>query len=71
MIDMEAVSSPLVNKNVIAHLLELVLVAVHDPDSQNELLSVVVIENTVQVISKTLHNNNKTCHGGGGSHCFC
>lgn len=46
-----------IEHNVVAHLLELVLVAVHDSDAQNEFLSVVVIENTVQVISKTLQKN--------------
>lgn len=39
---------------IIAHLLELVLIAVHDSDSQNELLCIVVIENTVQIISEAL-----------------
>lgn len=35
-------------------LLELILITVHDSNSQNELLCIVVIENAVQVISKTL-----------------
>lgn len=46
-----------------AHLLELVLIAVHDSDSQNELFSVVVIENTVQVISKTLQKKKQVSLG--------
>lgn len=45
--------------NTNAHLLELVLIAVHDSDSQHELLSIVVIENTVQIIAKTLRENTK------------
>lgn len=40
--------------NFVAHLLELVLVIVHDSDSQDKLLSIVVVENAVQVVSKTL-----------------
>ena len=41
--------------------MELVLVAVHDPDPQNQLLSVVVIEDTVQVISETWPIMAKHC----------
>lgn len=37
---------------IITHFLELVLVAVHDSDSQNEFLSIVVIEDTVQIVSE-------------------
>lgn len=37
-----------------ADLLELILITVHDSNSQDELLCIVVIENAVQVISKTL-----------------
>jgi nitrogen regulatory protein PII-like uncharacterized protein len=33
--------------------MELVLVAVHDANSQDQLLGVVVIEDTVQIISET------------------
>lgn len=44
----------IVDQDIAAHLLELVLITVHDPDSQDELLSVVVIEDAVQIISKTL-----------------
>lgn len=43
-----------------ADLLELILITVHDSDSQDELLCIVVIENAVQVISKTLKKKNKT-----------
>lgn len=49
-----------ISKNVITHLLELVLVAVHDPDSQDELLGVVVVEDTVEIISKTCRDREKT-----------
>lgn len=49
--------------NITAHLLELVLVAVHDSDSENELLSIVVIEDTVQVISETLQENKSVSRG--------
>lgn len=42
-----------------ARLLELVLVAVHDSDSQNELLCIVVIEDAVQVISETFQVKRK------------
>lgn len=37
-----------------ADLLELILVTVHDSNSQDKLLCIVIIENAVQVISKTL-----------------
>ena len=50
-------SAPVTEHILVPHFLELVLVAVHDPDSQHKLLSVVVIEDTVQVISKTLKTN--------------
>lgn len=43
--------------NINAYLLELVFIAVHDSDSQNQLLGVVVIEDTVQIISETLQEN--------------
>lgn len=39
--------------------MELVLIAVHDSDSQHELLSIVVIENTVQIVSKTLQGKQE------------
>lgn len=35
-----------------AHLLELVFITVHDSDSQHQLLSVVVVEDAVEVFSK-------------------
>lgn len=40
--------------NANAHLLKLVLIAVHDPNPQNKLLSIVIIEDAVKVVSKTL-----------------
>lgn len=40
--------------NVNSHLLKLVLIAVHDSNPQNKLLCIVIIENAVKVISKTL-----------------
>lgn len=49
--------SRLLKKNIMADLLELILITVHDSNSQDELLRIVVIENAVQVISKTLKKN--------------
>lgn len=40
--------------NVNAHLLKLVFITVHDSNPQNQLLSIVIIEDAVKVISKTL-----------------
>lgn len=37
-----------------AHLLKLVLITVHDSDAQNELLSVVIVEDAVEIVSETL-----------------
>lgn len=37
-----------------AHLLKLILITVHNSDSQDELLGVVVVEDTVEVVAKTL-----------------
>lgn len=53
-------ASIVIEYNIIAHLLELILIAVHDSDSQNELLCVVIIENAVQVISKTLQKKKQS-----------
>lgn len=52
--------SIVIEYNIIAHLLELILIAVHDSDSQNELLCVVIIENAVQVISKTFQEKTQS-----------
>lgn len=35
-------------------LLKLIFIAVHNSDSQDELLGIVVVEDTVQVITETL-----------------
>lgn len=48
---------------IIAHLLELILIAVHYSDSQNELLGIVVIENTVQIISEALKRKQSVVWG--------
>lgn len=36
-----------------AHLLKLVLIAVHDSNSQHQFFSVVIVEDAVKVVSKT------------------
>lgn len=60
----------LLNIIYIAHLLELILIAVHDSDSQNELLCVVIIENAVQVISKTFQKKTPKVSFGENPLCF-
>lgn len=46
-----------------AHLLELILIAVHYSDSQNELLCIVVVENTVQIISEAFKGKKSVIWG--------
>lgn len=36
-----------------AYILEFSIIIVHNPDAQHQLLCIVIIENAVQIISKT------------------